>query len=417
MAISKPNQSGQSSNKILLQNRSGLKYLKWGGVANKPNFSIELEIPYRTPIVQTNRAQPSVNFSESTEVIGFNSSGTTDFYVKNGTQEISSFRPSTNQMLARFRLRTGDRIAHINNRFPSVIIDSRVEFLADGKFTLDGRQQMLVGTPTQLILLQLTAAGLRVVAAQTRPEFWSGNNRWNRDSQARHPVQVGDFNADGTMDILLTNDSGLRIISVDRRNNRFNEIGRLNYGTDIRGRAFSESQHVLFFGKYASFNNKDAILIHDDDHMRVVYLTGRDRAGVFAEILGSSRRGLARILDNDQVSIGSPRHSRPSWLYDPNRDKPVFIGDFTGDGLNEIVLERRSRSDQKLQRLGILRLGASVPRGLHLKDFNVTDCYGHEACHGGHFGHWLLRNTDSVYGTAWDNTHRRAMLMIMNNPE
>ncbi|MEP2103384.1 MAG: VCBS repeat-containing protein [Parasphingorhabdus sp.] len=407
-----------SLNEFFVRTGNGYRVIKWSGRANAPNFKTRLQIPFDTVLNTRGGVSSGWRLRRNTEFLGYDQTGRNRVFVSNSENEIVVLRPLNDEVQFALRIASGTRLPLHNDRSRSVFIDGRLRFLGQANFTGRGSQDILIGTESKLVLLRQSGTGYTVLAS-TVEEAWSGPSRFDRDMQQKRPSMAGDFDGDGRDEILLFNDSGLRILKFDAADQTFRRIDQFGFGQTSGDWTFDNSYSAIKFGEYSNFNDREAVLFFGDGIMRLVFFraNGQDpsvfaRFGTQVEPRTGIRGTLGRLRNRPSFA-GRTAHNRRFWRYIPSIDEPVLVADMTGNGFSEIVMQRNSGSGS-IAGLGILQLTGD--RSFSMRDYRYTGCFETEACHEGLFGHWLLRKNDQPIGFLNDNETGNALLLMQNGP-
>lgn len=189
-----------------------------------------------------------------------------------------------------------------------------------GDFNGDGRDDILITSRWGIGLLTLSGSGLRPLMAAANGTSLGG---WflnvggqGANSETDSIIGVGDFNNDGRDDIVIKSPWGIGILTLD--GSTLTPLMAAPNGTSFGGWNWYRSDEIHL----GDFNNdqKTDILV-------------RSAWGMGILTLNSRARSLSLIMAvRDGTSLGG-------WYFDARNDRLMGIGDFDGDGGDDIFIQ------------------------------------------------------------------------------
>ncbi|MEO0419694.1 MAG: hypothetical protein AAF249_12580 [Pseudomonadota bacterium] len=393
-------------NEFLVRTDDSFRVIKWGGEYETPDFFVKATIPFDAPVPLLRGDTPTrVTIPADANVLAYDSKGRNHVFVQRSQRELLNVTSETTGFKLNYALAVGTPVPRINGR-GTVRLDGRIRFLGQMDVNATNSPPFLIGTETQLVLIQPMQNGNLLALATYRGEAWSGPSRFDEGVADLRPPVFGNFLDGGFDELLLANDSGLSLLTYSA--GQFRVAGQMRFQNAFDGYRFNEFFRVRHFGKYAFSNDKDAVIFSQAGFLRVTFFNSSGNPQVFARIGGPT--------DEDRLIRGQTQHNREPWIYQQQNDQPIMAADMTGNGLSEVVLARKNPANPR-QILGLGVAKAVTAQGgntLDFRDFRYTGCFDREACHEGTFGHWLLRTGDVPLGFLYDNDTGNALMLMQN---
>ncbi|PKV50792.1 VCBS repeat protein [Aquimarina sp. MAR_2010_214] len=261
----------------------------------------------------------------------------------------------------RSNLLTSQAMARNGSRFNGWLLNTRDnEFPAIGDFDGDGRAEFLITSPWGIGVLERNRTifrGVMLASNGTRFGGWLLNTRDNVFGP------VGDFDGDGRHEILIRSPWGIGLLELTNSTTSptFRPIMMKPNGTRFGGWLLNTADNV--FGPIGDFDGdgRDEILITSPWGIGILKLNGD-------------------TLDTVMLAPNGTRFG--GWLLDTSRNWFGPVGDFDGDGRDEVVISSPWG-------LGILKLSGNNLVTLMLSRNNTR------------FGEWRLNSFNNrVWGAA-----------------
>lgn len=238
------------------------------------------------------------------------------------------------------------------------IIDTeKNQFLHAGDFDGDGKEEVLVTSPWGLGMLTYTNGKIDFLMLEPNGTRFGG---WLLNTADNFFTLVGDFDGDGKTELLVTSPWGLGILKYN--------------GTTLTSVVMVPNGTML--GEWELDTSKDRFEVvgdFDGDEKNEIVVSRVDKLGIL-KLENSHLSSL--FVANNGTRLGN-------WLLESSHNQMHTVGDFDGDGKDEILFT----SDWGL---GVLKLGSN---GLYSTVM---------APNGTHFGNWLLNTRDNRLNYAAD---------------
>lgn len=280
-------------------------------------------------------------------------------------------------------------------------------------FNSDGKADILVTSPWGLGLLSLSQNN---ISLHTMSPNGTRFGSWLLNTKDNNAELKADFDGDGRAELLMSSPWGIGILKLI--NGKFSSIAMAQNGTRHGGwiinTADNQFLHAADFDrdgkeeilmtspwgigilKYANNGITSLMLAANDTRFGGWLLNTRDNfftlVGDFdgdkqTEIVVTSLWGLGILKFNGttltSIVMASNGTDFGSWVLDTSADKFEVVGDFDGDGRDEILVSNSSK-------IGIIKL-----QGNHLTSICAAN-------NGNHLGSWVLDSKTNKMNTVGD---------------
>ena len=181
-----------------------------------------------------------------------------------------------------------------------------------GDFNGDGQAELVVSGPNAIGLLTLEGNVVGSIAMHRNGKRLGG---WVIDTGSNRIEGMGDFNGDGRTDILITSGWGIGILTLD--GNKLTSVMLKPKGTRFGGWLYDPGGNPIQGIGDFNGNGRDDILLTSGWGIGILTLDGNTLISVMLKPKGTRFGG---------------------WLYDPGRNPIQGIGDFDGNGRDDILL-------------------------------------------------------------------------------
>lgn len=294
-----------------------------------------------------------------------------------------------------------------------------------GDFDGDDRDEILVVSPWGMGVLKFRGGTLRCLALQPNGTALGG---WTLDTAVDRVAAIGDFDGDGRDEILVTSPTGMGILRLS--GSTFTSVVVVGNGTRLGGWLLNTADNHIWTAADFDGNGRDDILLTSPWGLGVLRLAGGSltssvmapngtRFGGWLLNTADNRFGPTGDLDGDgrpEILVSSPwglgvlKQSGTTltnpwlaangtrfdgWLLNTADNYFDVVADVDGDRRDEIVVTSPWG-------LGILQLRGSSMAGLML------------APNGTRFGGWLLNSADNQVGMGGQLI--RLHVKVLTNP-